>query len=67
MLGSNGNKMVHSKCVVDDIISTCHRMSGHYVQGVAGSWSNVCALGNKRQTLGQPELAVINKMQGNCM
>ena len=45
---------------VDKIISPCHG-----VQGVAVLWSAVCALGNRRWL--HSELAVINKMQGDCM
>ena len=44
---------------VDKIISPCHG-----VQGVAVLWSAVC-LGNRRWL--HSELAVINKMQGDCM
>ena len=45
---------------VDRIISPRHG-----VQGVAVLWSAVCALGNRRWL--HSELAVINKMQGDCM
>ena len=46
---------------VDKTISPCHG-----AQGVAVLWSAVCALGNRRWLL-HSELAVINKMQGDCM